>query len=342
VFFGTDRQQTKLPTRVGFSSRRSQKLVLGEAIVTVPHRADRKVGVVNRPSWFERNILLVPEEGVPGKHFTIPDGGVVVYKSDIEFVVSMRQEIASQGNLKDHAVIFIHGFNVSFDDALYRAAQISFDLGTHEGAFGTTFVYSWPSAGEPHGYGYDEESASYSARHLRKFITLVSSESRARKIHVIAHSMGSVPLLTALTEMSLTEGKKSVIDQLILAAPDFDAKHFNSIASKIKQLTNAATIYVSNRDVAMDAARRFRGGAPRLGDSGYNRLTVVPNIDTIDVSSLSTDMFSLARSDYADRRELINDIGIILRKGERPPDTRNTNFKRVSDGEGCVYWRYAN
>ncbi len=37
----------------------------------------------------------------------------------------------------------MHGYNTSFDNALYRTAQIAYDLDFD----GATFLYSWPSGG---------------------------------------------------------------------------------------------------------------------------------------------------------------------------------------------------
>ncbi len=36
--------------------------------------------------------------------------------------------LAESANYKDHAFIFVHGYNTSFDYAIYRTAQIAYDL----------------------------------------------------------------------------------------------------------------------------------------------------------------------------------------------------------------------
>ena len=59
-------------------------------------------------------------------------------------------------NYKDHALVFVHGFNTTFDNALFRTAQIAYDLKFD----GAPFVYSWPSQGQVgfQDYSYDRES----------------------------------------------------------------------------------------------------------------------------------------------------------------------------------------
>ena len=55
-------------------------------------------------------------------------------------------------------LVFVHGYNNTFSDAVYRFAQIRTDFGvTAPGV-----VYSWPSAGDPRGYAYDRDSVLYS------------------------------------------------------------------------------------------------------------------------------------------------------------------------------------
>ena len=64
------------------------------------------------------------------------------------------------------ALVFVHGFNTAFTDALYRTAQIVWDL-QHNGL---AVLFTWASRGDIIDYLYDKESA-YLARD--DFITLL-------------------------------------------------------------------------------------------------------------------------------------------------------------------------
>jgi esterase/lipase superfamily enzyme len=64
-------------------------------------------------------------------------------------------------------VIFVHGYNVSFEQAALRAAQIGFDLSV-KGAMG---FFSWPSQGTLGGYISDEASVEASEAAIMEFMT---------------------------------------------------------------------------------------------------------------------------------------------------------------------------
>lgn len=59
-----------------------------------------------------------------------------------------------------HAVVFIHGYNVSFDQAALRCAQLGADLGLP----GITAFFSWRSRGTLRGYIEDEASIEAAER----------------------------------------------------------------------------------------------------------------------------------------------------------------------------------
>jgi len=66
---------------------------------------------------------------------------------------------------------------------------------------------------------------------------------------------------------------------------------------------------------------------------------LVPGVDTIDVTASSMDGLGLNHSGYAENNALLNDIGLLLQTGERPPDRRIPILERIKTGKGD-YWRY--
>ena len=99
-------------------------------------------------------------------------------------------------------------------------------------------------------------------------------------------------------------------------------------------------MYASSNDVALSFSRRFAGGVPRAGDvpAGLGPL-IVAGVDTIDVSALSTEYFSLNHSSYAEKTGLLRDIELVLQTGERPPEMRLPLLQRIK-GTAGDYWRY--
>jgi esterase/lipase superfamily enzyme len=339
VFFGTDRGEEDRADRVHFNAMRAGALVVGRAVVTVP-RANRKKGEINLPSWWDLLRFKNPWRIDPTSHFTIPDGGVTVMTPQA-FIAAAREHLDGAGTHPDHAFVFVHGYNNGFDDGLYRAAQISYDLGENDKPFGTAFVYSWPSAGAFQDYNYDFTSARRSVKQLERFLDLVIDETQAKHVHLIAHSMGNWPLVTALAEVVAKHSGNAKISQIILAAPDIDAGEFEEIAKTMVPGAKTITLYASSGDRALLASRNANGAA-RAGDIASpdrGPAAIVPGIDSIDVSALSTDMFGLNHNTYVESKELMKDISDLMLSGTRPPDQRNASF-RVNGTLTRPFWTY--
>jgi esterase/lipase superfamily enzyme len=339
VFFGTDRAAQEGLNRLFFTAARTDKLTLGKAVVTVP-RAHRKKGEVNRPSWWDLIHFRNPWREDPTVHFTVPDGGVSVFATPEAFVAAAKEHMDEGGEFKDHVFVFVHGYNVEFDDALFRAAQISFDLGDGDKPFGTAFLYSWPSKGAMLDYGYDADSARLATEHLGSFLQLVMENTGAKNVHLIAHSMGNRPLVNMLKDMAAKHSGDKRINEIILAAPDIDAGEFPKLVAQIGAIARGVTLYASSNDRAMLASRTVHGSALRAGDVSNLGPVVVAGIDSIDVSAINTDFLALNHSTYADTKELLDDIWRLMRTGQRPPDKRNLHLQ-VKGQAGKQFWQYA-
>jgi hypothetical protein len=66
---------------------------------------------------------------------------------------------------------------------------------------------------------------------------------------------------------------------------------------------------------------------------------VIAGIDTIDVTRTSTDVLALNHSSYAEKSALLNDIGLLLLTGERPPEMRMPVLEKIQASAG-PFWRY--
>ena len=332
VFYGTDREVEPDPMRLVYNSERGRRLDLGRALVTVPK--SHEVPMIERP-WAIRipyfDVTIYEEDEDPKEHFTIKDIKALTKE---EFLRLARERLATSARFKDHAILFVHGYNTSFDHALYRTAQISYDLEFD----GAAFIYSWPSGGAVASYTYDRESAGQAQPYLREFLDLIVKQSGAKTISVIAHSMGTQPLLEVLKDLKSTAPDELVISQLILAAPDVDADTFTNLAHRIEGLAKGVTLYAASNDRALIVSRNFWQN-PRAGDVPASGPLIVPGIDTIDVTAASTDTFALNHSGYAENNELLEDIGVLIEKGLRPPDQRLDKLKRITTEKGD-YWRY--
>lgn len=333
VFYGTDRKRKDDAQRVAYSSERGRRLALGRALITIPK--SHQVPNIERPfairvPFFQVTLYQGSED--PKLHFTIKEMVTLTHE---QFVEQARERILGGRAFKDQAIVFVHGYNTDFDYALYRSAQMAYDLKFD----GATFLYSWPSAGDVTGYVYDRESSEQSEPYLREFLDMVMRDTGARSVSVIAHSMGNLPLLRVLQALGPTMPADVRLNQIILAAPDVDRDVFSNLTATIQKYGRGVTMYCSSNDFAMSMARRLAGGVPRAGDVSVDGPVVVTGVDTIDVSQTNTEYFALNHSTYAERNALLNDIGLLLQTGERPPDARIPILQRIASPNGD-FWRY--
>ena len=335
IFYGTDRNREPDGASAVYGSERARRLDLGRALVTVPkvHQMPK----IERPWVYRlpfRQIVLASQREDPQRHFTLRE---VRSLTKEEFLQLVRERLGPSSSYKDHALVFVHGFNSSFENALYRAAQISYDIKFD----GAPFLYSWPSKGTLglHDYSYDRESSGQAEPYLRQFLAMIAHETGATSMSVIAHSMGSQLLLPVLRDLKHAAPPGVTVSQVILAAPDVDRDAFENIARELTGATRGITMFAAGNDLALAVSRRFWGGVPRAGDVPPGGPVITEGVDTIDITAVSTQVFALNHSGYADKIAPLADIQILIQTGERPPDKRVPILERVKTKKGD-YWRY--
>jgi esterase/lipase superfamily enzyme len=315
------------------TTERGSKLTTGAAIVTIPRTA-RQAGTIPRPRQY---TFLDPryyrETENPAKHFTIASLRAL---DPAELIARANGLIDKSQRFKDQALVFVHGYNTSFDDALYRTAQIAHDLEFD----GLAAMYSWPSRGTYVDYSYDLNSAARSQGYLIAFLDRIARETRAKRIHIIAHSMGNRPLIEALRTLQQNGNRevRAKIGQVVFAAPDVDRDLFSEITSKL-EIGLGRTLYASNEDKALILSRQA-DGVPRAGDVPPGGPVILKGLDTIDISSASTKaLLATNHSNYAERSHILKDIQLLIDTGTRPPDVRFPLYQ-VAEARGGRYWRY--
>jgi esterase/lipase superfamily enzyme len=216
------------------------------------------------------------------------------------FFTAVRATVES--SLEADAFVFVHGYNVGFEDAVLRTAQIAYDLGFR----GAPILFSWPSQGRYAGYPVDETNVRWATPHLTRFLRDLRARSGARRIHLIAHSMGNRALVEALERTRAEPPSGAAFNQVVLAAPDIDADTFrDDIAPRILPAASRVTLYASSKDLALAASKTFHG-YPRAGDSGES-VVVVDGMDTIDVSTVTS-----THSYIGDNGWVLDDLGMLL------------------------------
>lgn len=301
---------------------RDQEAVLEVGICEVSVPPDHRVGRVESPS-----ILALEFSEDPQKHVVLQ--GITCLEEDV-FLARLSESIRESPS--QQAFVFIHGYNVSFDDAVKRTAQIAYDLQFD----GAPICYSWPSQGGLAEYTRDEANVGWTVVHLEEFLTRVVERSGARHVHLIAHSMGNRALVQALERMALRrKTPEPMFGQVIMAAPDVDAAEFRDrYAPAVVGMARQATLYASSNDRALLASTTVHGYT-RAGLSGKN-LLVVSGVDTVDVSPIDTSL--IGHSYYGNNPLMIRDMRVLVELGT--PASGRQWLERALHPPGLLHWAF--
>jgi esterase/lipase superfamily enzyme len=292
-------------------------LKYGTSDVSIPRNHQR--GKLESPSLVWGEFRANPE-----KHVKVLDA---VELSEAAFYDQLRDCVAD--SRKKQTFVFIHGYNVSFDDAIRRTAQLAFDLKFD----GAPVCYSWPSQANTFRYASDEETVLWTEDHLEEFLTGIRKKSGAERIHLIAHSMGNRALTAVLRRMARDlEDDDPPFDEVVLTAPDIDADTYRRRAPDVAKMARRVTLYASSNDEALAMSKEYHGGIPRAGESGEN-IVVLPGIDTIDVSSIDTSLFG--HTYYGDNTSVLADLFHLIQFG-RPAEDRA--WLKPEPFEDLRYW----
>jgi len=319
LWFGTNRKLVdRQDISKGFSGEADDRLHYGSCEVAVPK--SHKIGSTGSPWW--QRLLTLTDDRLRLQHESLR----VLDKA--QFWTGINQALQEHEPDERSALVFIHGFNVSFEAAALRAAQIGFDLQVP----GIMAFYSWPSKGKLTSYAVDGETIQASEQYITEFLLNLARNSEIDKIHIIAHSMGNRGLLRVMQRISAqvqTEGEVS-FGQIFLAAPDVNPELFSDLADAYHQLAERTTLYISSKDKAL-ATSGIIHDTPRLGF--FPPITIVEGIDTVQVSNI--DLTLLGHGYFADSRILLEDIYDLLTRNT-PPDNRRIRLQPAPGGEN--YW----
>lgn len=240
----------------------------------------------------------------------------------------LRQQMSAQS--KD-ALIFIHGFNVTFTAAVESAATIKtryaqLSAGSYDP---NIFVFSWPSNGRLFEYKDDRHDAKTSgyafARGLEKLTSFLrnaeNGEPCQQRVNLIAHSMGNYVLRHALQEtQKIGESRMlpRLFDSIILAAADEDNDAFDHDykLARLPELGKQVVIYYNIEDQALTISDFTKGNPDRLGQSGPRNPHQVPyKVVIVDVSNLVATFNE--HSYHVDNDDVVRDIVGVL-QGQDP------------------------
>jgi esterase/lipase superfamily enzyme len=279
LLVATTRAPVDAPQGVMFGGERGRGLRFADISVSIPPDAVRKVGDVQ---WPQR----LP--GDPARDF------VTLRADRIELpqakAIFHRRIAASRSH---QALVFVHGYNTRFEEAVYRFAQIAHD----SGADVVPVLFTWPSRGKALEYFYDRESATYSRDGLEAVLQALADDPKVSEVSILAHSLGNYVAVEALRQMAIRDrGLPRKIKNIMLASPDIDVDVFRREIADIEQSRKAPpiTLFVSQDDKALGLSQLLAGDEPRLGAvdptrEPYRGILAQANVHVVDLTALKTD-----------------------------------------------------
>jgi len=238
-----------------------------------------------------------------------------------------------RGKEKRDILLYVHGYNTTFDESALTIVQIASDLDFR----GDALFYSWPSAGRMLGYVRDQNNTDWSRKQLTSFLRELADRSGKKSLCLLAHSMGNRELLGALVDLLHDRPDyKEKIRVIILAAPDVDSEIFcRDMAPVFADAQMLVTMYVSRRDKALKASKDVNGYV-RAGDIDREPI-VVAGIETVDVTNIDT--VPLGHSYYAYSRHVLADIHSIINEGLGAKSRFSLAPVEFMDGDKKqIYW----
>lgn len=299
-----------------FSGERSARPFLTEIAVSIPPDKNRKPGSVQWPKKLPPN----PET---------------------DFAVTRVQQLPSvesgeawfrAHNRNGHVMVFVHGFNNRYEDAVFRFAQIVHDSDAQV----TPILFTWPSRARVFDYNYDKESTNYSRTGLERLLRAIEAEKGVTDITILAHSMGTWLAMESLRQMAIRDGGKlgPKIQNVVLASPDIDIDVFARQWSDMGERKPNFTIFVSQDDRALALSRFISGDVKRLGqinpsDEPYRDQFEKAGITVVDLTKVQTGD-RLNHGKFAESPQIVQLIGERLVNGQTLTDSD------VSLGDGIT------
>lgn len=314
VYFGTNRKPNRKRTPddfgIGFSEDGLANLRFGMA-------------EVSGEKFDQYELYLAPEKLVVDRGRKIKGAaGSVLGSKNVFKRVREKMILHSRDT-----VVFVHGYNVSFKEALTSAALLKRNFSAEMGGPGVNVVlFSWPSDGSmmPYiAYGNDRQDAAASgpafARGLLKLADFLRGstpeEACDHHLHLVAHSMGNYVLRHTVQEYVKQSAGRPVrlFDQVYLMAADEDDDAFE-YEYKLQPLTRLArrvNVYFNNNDRAMAVSDKTKGNPDRLGDDGPRVPRGIPGkVSLIDVTPVVDGL--VQHSYFLDSARVVSDMRQVL------------------------------
>jgi esterase/lipase superfamily enzyme len=287
------------------------------ALTTLTFPPGHKPGAIERPVWGSANA---------GDHVVV--AGRRELDAD-EFRAELASHVSGRIGVNRDILIFVHGFNTSFEEARWRAGQIAAD--SRFG--GVPILFTWPTHGGVLSYASDKDSATASRDAFEELLQNLAKTPGLGRIHILAHSMGCWLAMEALREMAIS-GNRDLgghLGEVMLAAPDIDMDVFAGQMARIEPAN--VTVFATANDRALSLSSWIADARPRVGAIDPSKPKDKAALEKIGAKVYDLSSFSdgfIGHGLYADTPDVIHAIGAQL----KAPRTQDVNTVSVIDATG--------
>jgi esterase/lipase superfamily enzyme len=304
LLVATTRAPVLEPPGVMFGASRGRGLDFADIAVSIPPASVRQPGDVPLPSSLPAN---------PERDFTILRADRMdLAQAKASFDARVRRTPGRR------VLIFVHGFNTRFEEAVYRFAQIVYDARVDV----APVLFTWPSGGNVTDYVYDRDSAMYSRDALEAVLQALVKDQNVNSISILAHSMGNYLAIESLRQMSIRDhGLSPKIQDVMLASPDIDVDVFRRQIAEIDAGPRPAqfTLFVSRDDRALGLSSFLARDSTRLGaldpsKEPYRSILEKGRVEVVDLTGMASNDFT-NHGKFASG-EVVGAIGQRLAEGQ--------------------------
>ena len=265
--------------------------------------------------------------------------GAQVLGSQAVFEQVRAEMVAGQQD----CMVFIHGFNVSFQEAITRAAQLKQFYAARPM---TWLLFTWPSNGSMlpfKAYASDRDDARASGvalgRGLQKLASFLHGSRPedfcGQRVHLMTHSMGGYALRCALQSIlgSTGSGLRRLLEQIVMFATDEHDDAFE-LPFKLQSLPDMArrvSLYHNAGDLALMTSDLTKGKPDRLGAAGPRNARALPDkVSVINCEPvLSFKQDPKGHGYYTSNTSVRQDVLAVL-DGAAPNDIKGRQYQADS------------
>jgi esterase/lipase superfamily enzyme len=208
------------------------------------------------------------------------------------FAAAIARRLEIHKDEAGNVLVFVHGYNTSYQEAVLRLAQLEADSSFGE----TSVLFAWPSHATLTGYLADRESSTYSRDYLEQVLNEIAAIPNVHSINLVAHSMGNWLAVETLRQAKLRAHSPFLakLGNVVLLSADIDVNVFETQLDVIKKLNHPIIVAVARNDLALAASQRLAGDVQRVGNVVLDNPRVKAaieqhNLQVVDLSQVKGD-----------------------------------------------------